>query len=119
MEKGSKDYLNAQENAKALLMLPQERNAVAKIANLSPDDYEGILDYATKDMLRGVPSIYEDKKDPNLALARQKEAREAKDKEEPIIKPFTGDYRGDIVMYEKNKETGNTLKTTKRSTACR
>lgn len=108
MEKGSKDYLNAQENAKAILMQPQERKAVAKIAGLSPDNYEGLLDYATTDLLRGVKSEYENKQDPNLALARQKEAREARGKEEPI-RPTIGDYRSPIVIQPEDEEKGKNI----------
>ena len=111
MTKGSKDYINAQENAKALLMQEHERDAVAKISGLKKDDYEGLLDYATNDMLRGVPSVYEDKKDPNLALARQKEAREAREKEEPIVKPTIGRYTTDVVTQPEDEKKGkNTVR---------
>lgn len=109
MEKGSKDYLNAQENAKAILMQPQERKAVAKIAGLSPDNYEGLLDYATTDLLRGVKSDYENKQDPNLALARQKEAREARGKEEPIIRPSIGRFKTDVVIQPEDEKKGKNI----------
>ena len=109
MEKGSKDYLNAQENAKAILMQPQERKAVAKIAGLSPDNYEGLLDYATTDLLRGVKSEYENKQDPNLALARQKEAREAK-KDQPEVPVIMEANKVDLTEdIAKSKEGGKII----------
>lgn len=112
MNKGSKDYINAQENAVAILSTPTELKKVSKISGIPTTDLEGLKNYVTNDLLSGVKSTYENSKDASLMFQKSKDA---KDRAEKVVQATNARIDDDIVdqlmttANEKGQGKGTTI----------
>lgn len=112
---GSRDYNNAMEYAKTILVKPHERNKIAKISGIDVNDEQKLLEYATKDILQAIPDEYENLQDPRLLFDKQKEAKKDSEKEIIIGRPTEikddGKYASGVKMQKgtKSHPLGNVI----------
>lgn len=101
MRPGSKDYVNAEEKAIALLSNPYEMKKVAGFAGLPITDTEGIIKYAVNDLLKGVPSTTKDLQDADLL---ERKRQDALDRAEKIVQATNARIKDDITDQLLNRK---------------